>query len=178
MLSQLETLFPWFTDMAELGGDILLLILAMAAVMWALVSERLIYLWLEFPAQARSAVEQWAARQEHQSWCAQQYRERLLLHLKWGLRRNISLIRVLITLCPLLGLLGTVLGMLEVFDAMAATGNNNARATAAGVSKATITTMAGMVVAISGMLVSIVVERKASVLQLRMSQALPFSTKE
>ena len=67
----------------------------------------------------------------------------------------------MIKICPLLGLLGTVLGMLEVFDALAATGANNPRAMAAGVSKATVSTLAGMVVAIFGLLANLLAERRA-----------------
>ena len=74
---------------------------------------------------------------------------------------NFSLISTLIKVCPLLGLLGTVLGMLEVFDALAATGSNNPRSMAAGVSKATVSTLAGMVVAIGGLLANTLVERRA-----------------
>jgi len=50
----------------------------------------------------------------------------------------------------LLGLMGTVTGMITVFDVMAVSGTGNARSMAAGVSKATIPTMAGMVGALSG----------------------------
>ena len=53
-------------------------------------------------------------------------------------------------LCPLLGLMGTVTGMIEVFDVMAISGSGNARSMASGVSKATIPTMAGMVASLSG----------------------------
>ena len=66
------------------------------------------------------------------------------------LETGLSFIKVLYVVAPLLGLLGTVLGMLEVFDALAATGSNNPRSMAAGVSKATVSTLAGMVVAIGG----------------------------
>jgi biopolymer transport protein ExbB len=59
----------------------------------------------------------------------------------------------------MLGLLGTVTGMIEVFDVMAS-GSGNARGMAAGVSKATLPTMAGMVAAISGMLFSVQLSRK------------------
>lgn len=175
MFSSIDNLFPWFVEMAELGGDILLLILLLAATMWALMGERIIYLWLAFPSEGVSALQSWNGRKDKHSWYAQKYRDRLLLHLRWGLRRNLGLIRILIVLCPLLGLLGTVLGMLEVFEGMAATGNNSARSTAAGVSKATVTTMAGMVVAISGMLASIPIERRATSEQLRINQALSFN---
>ena len=82
--------------------------------------------------------------------------------LRSGLGSNYSLISTLIKICPLLGLLGTVMGMLEVFDALAATGANNPRSMAAGISKATVTTLAGMVVAIVALLANLFVERRAS----------------
>ncbi len=67
----------------------------------------------------------------------------------------------MVAVCPLIGLLGTVTGMIEVFDVMAILGSGNARAMAAGVSKATIPTMAGMVAALSGVFMSTYIERKA-----------------
>ena len=60
-----------------------------------------------------------------------------------------------------MGLLGTVTGMVEVFDVMAITGSGNARAMAAGISKATLPTMAGLVVALSGIAFITLLERKA-----------------
>ena len=64
--------------------------------------------------------------------------------------------------CPLMGLLGTVTGMIEVFDVMAILGSGNVRAMAAGVSKATIPTMAGMVGALSGVFASSYLENRAN----------------
>ena len=60
-------------------------------------------------------------------------------------------IKTLISLLPLLGLLGTVTGMVSVFEAMTYSGGN-ARSMAAGVSMATIPTMSGMVATLSGVL--------------------------
>jgi biopolymer transport protein ExbB len=71
------------------------------------------------------------------------------------------MMKTFVALCPLLGLLGTVTGMIEVFDVMAVAGSGNARAMASGVSKATLPTMAGMVAAISGLLLSVQIERYA-----------------
>ncbi|MEO0879265.1 MAG: MotA/TolQ/ExbB proton channel family protein, partial [Pseudomonadota bacterium] len=65
---------------------------------------------------------------------------------------NNGLIRVLVAVTPLLGLLGTVTGMTEVFDVMAVTGSSNARLMAGGISKATIPTMAGLVASLSGLI--------------------------
>ena len=55
--------------------------------------------------------------------------------------------------------MGTVTGMIEVFDVMAISGTGNARSMAAGVSKATIPTMAGMVGALSGVFLVTIISR-------------------
>jgi len=81
--------------------------------------------------------------------------------LRIKLRQNVRTIQTLVAICPLLGLLGTVTGMVAVFDVMAYFGTGNARAMAAGVSKATIPTMAGMVAALSGVYFASHLDRKA-----------------
>ena len=67
-----------------------------------------------------------------------------------SLHAFLPLIRMLVALCPLLGLLGTVLGMVGVFEVIAVSGNDDAQAMARGVYRATIPTMAGLVVALTG----------------------------
>ena len=69
------------------------------------------------------------------------------------------MIQTFVALCPLLGLLGTVTGMISVFEVMAVSGTGNARSMAAGVSRATIPTMAGMVGALSGVFLVTVLTR-------------------
>jgi len=66
-----------------------------------------------------------------------------------------SLIQTCVALAPLFGLLGTVTGMIEVFQVMAFTGGGDARSMAGGVSKATLPTMAGMTTALSGVFATI-----------------------
>ena len=75
--------------------------------------------------------------------------------------RFILVIKTLMAVLPLLGLLGTVTGMIEVFDVMAVAGTGNARLMAGGVSKATIPTMAGLVAALSGLYLVTFLEHKA-----------------
>jgi biopolymer transport protein ExbB len=60
-------------------------------------------------------------------------------------------LQVLVPMSPLLGLIGTVWGMLEVFDSMAIRGTADARSMASGVSTAMICTMTGLAVSISGL---------------------------
>jgi biopolymer transport protein ExbB len=62
--------------------------------------------------------------------------------------------------------------LLEIFDALAVTGNNSTRTTAGGVSKATVSTMAGMVVAISGLMISNYLIDKATAMKLVFQEKL------
>jgi biopolymer transport protein ExbB len=158
----LDNWLPWFADLLELGGPILMLILLISAFIWILLFERFYFLHRIFPDELARARTLWNGRSERTSWYAQQDRNDMVTTLRSGLGSNYSLISTLIKICPLLGLLGTVMGMLEVFDALAATGANNPRSMAAGISKATVTTLAGMVVAIVALLANLFVERRAS----------------
>ena len=74
----------------------------------------------------------------------------MISKISLDVRNTLPIIEVLVTICPLLGLIGTVTGMIEVFFVMAVSGGGDAKSMAGGVSKATIPTMAGMVGAISG----------------------------
>jgi biopolymer transport protein ExbB len=161
MTALIDRFFPWLGDLLELGGPILGLILIIAFMMWWLLFERLHYLLREYPGELSEARTLWESRQDHRSWYAEQYRNELVGRIASNLSQHFSLIGTLIKICPLLGLLGTVIGMLEVFDALAATGSNNPRSMAAGVSKATVSTLAGMVVAIVGLLATTLSERNA-----------------
>jgi biopolymer transport protein ExbB len=161
MSALIEAYAPWLGDLLELGGPILTIILMIAFVMWVLLFERLYYVLADYPRDLAEARRAWAARSDHRSWFAEQQRNALVGRIAARLTRHFSFIGTLIKVCPLLGLLGTVLGMLEVFDALAATGSNNPRSMAAGVSKATVSTLAGMVVAIVGLLALSLSQRRA-----------------
>lgn len=168
-----ENTFPWFGQMLDLGGDILLLIIVLACLLWSLLIERFVFVGHVYPGMMKQAVASWEHRGERRSWYAQQYRNYLLYKASQLLQRNFGLLRTLIKLCPLLGLLGTVIGMLEIFDAVAITGGTNPRATAGGVSKAIITTMAGMVIAISGLPVMGYLTRKIAEEKQKLAERLP-----
>ncbi|MEN8260801.1 MAG: MotA/TolQ/ExbB proton channel family protein [Pseudomonadota bacterium] len=133
------------------GGSVLWAILLLALVLWSLIVERLLFFRLVYPALARNWVEQWQARKDKRSKLAQNIRIAVISRAQLEMRKTVSVIKVLIALCPLLGLLGTVTGMIHVFDVMAVMGTGNARAMAAGVSRATMPTMAGMVIAIASL---------------------------
>jgi biopolymer transport protein ExbB len=145
----------------ETGGDVLILIAIVTVAMWTLMLERFWYFARVHPSLAKRALEEWESRSDRASWGAQQIRRLLISQVKLKLDSSLTMIKTLVALCPLLGLLGTVTGMIEVFDVMAIAGSGNARAMAGGVSKATIPTMAGMVAALSGLILSAQIERFA-----------------
>ena len=145
----------------ERGGSVLLAIFAVTFLMWTMILERLWYFRRMQPREVKRVEGEWRQRSDHESWYAAQVRSLLISEVRLKLDHSIPMIKTLVALCPLFGLLGTVTGMIEVFDVMAVSGSGNARAMAAGVSKATIPTMAGMVAAISGLIFSSQLERFA-----------------
>jgi biopolymer transport protein ExbB len=143
--------FNSVAELLEAGGPVLLVLFGLALALWFLLIERFWFLTRVFPQRVIACVEEWQARPDGQSWHARQLREAKLSQAAMELRRYLAHIKTMVALCPLLGLLGTVVGMIHVFDVLAVTGSGNARAMASGVSKATLPTMAGMVIAISGL---------------------------
>lgn len=133
------------------GGNVLVVIMVVTFFMWALILERVMFWMTAREGVMKRAQRAWAARTDHKSWYAHAIRERLISEARQETERFNGIIRALVAVTPLLGLLGTVTGMVEVFDVMAVTGSSNARLMAAGISKATIPTMAGLVASISGL---------------------------
>lgn len=138
----------------ETGGTILWVILGGAALLLTLLAERYWFVYLTFKAYCEARVSEWEARADHRSWRAGRIRQQMLSEARTEIGKMMPVIRALVALMPMLGLLGTVLGMIELFDVMGATGSSNARAMAAGISMATLSTMAGMVVALVGLFAS------------------------
>lgn len=143
------------------GGDVLWLIAALLFVMWTLIFERVWYLQFGWKKDVAQVISKWEGRAERKSWEAEQIRTMLVSQARMQINRNLPVIKTLVALCPLLGLLGTVTGMIEVFNIMAVTGGGDAKSMAGGVQQATIPTMAGMVAALSGVFANTYVTRIA-----------------
>jgi len=86
------------------------------------------------------------------------------------LTRHLAVIAVLASVAPLLGLLGTVIGMVETFDVLAVFGTGNVKGLAGGISVALITTQSGLLVAIPGLLLSGYLYRQAARLEMRLEE--------
>lgn len=158
----------WFYDIYDAiitfmdsGGPVLTLIAGLLFVMWSLIFERMWYFGTAHRKLIQRVVNNWNTRGDIKSWGAHRIREATISRVNMSVDQNMQIIKTMVTLCPLLGLLGTVTGMIEVFNILAITGGGDARSMASGVSKATIPTMAGMVAALSGVFATTWLSRKA-----------------
>lgn len=147
VVAALETV----SDMVDAGGPFVIGIFGCGVILWTLVFERMWYFQRILPREIERTIAAWKARSDHHSWCARQIRSAMISRINAGMNANAPLLRVLVPLSPLLGLVGTVTGMLEVFDSMALKGSADARAMASGVSQAMICTMTGLAVSITGL---------------------------
>jgi biopolymer transport protein ExbB len=156
----------------QTGGPVLKAIGVLALVMWVLIMERVVYLAYFHRQRVKRVMAEWSCRAERGSWYARQIRAQLLSETRRALVGPLPFIKTLVSTCPLLGLMGTVMGMIEVFHVMALVGSGNARAMAGGVSMATIPTMAGMVVAIAGLYVVTRLDRSAKKRMTRLTETM------
>jgi biopolymer transport protein ExbB len=147
--------FNTLRDFMSAGGSVLWLIAILAAFMWAIILERVWYFNAGHKLYMNDLRSEWDSIADHSTWKAQQIKGKLISQAKTEVNRHLPLINTCVALAPLFGLLGTVTGMIEVFQVMAFTGGGDARSMAGGVSKATLPTMAGMTTALSGVFATI-----------------------
>ena len=153
-MTLLERLWAPVAAVRELvggGGPFVLWIFLCGVLLWALIIERYWYFSRVLPGLSKQLLADWEDRGDHISWSARQIRQAMISRLNAAMTSNLPLMRVLVPLSPLLGLIGTVSGMLEVFDSMALRGSADARTMASGVSHAMICTMTGLAVSITGL---------------------------
>lgn len=150
MLEQL----PFGRGVVELvndGGPFVAWIFAAGVLMWGMIIERYWYFLRVLPKEAAEMKKQWRERSDHTSWCARQIRQAMISRISSSMTAGFPVMQVLVPMSPLLGLIGTVSGMLEVFDSMALRGSADARSMASGVSAAMICTLTGLAVSITGL---------------------------
>ena len=89
-----------------------------------------------------------------------------------GLEKNLSLLKLLSGVAPLLGLLGTVTGMILTFQAITLYGTGDPKLMAGGISQALVTTVLGLVVAIPILLLhAVAATRSREIVQILEEQA-------
>ena len=152
--------FEAIRNYMDMGGPILIWIALLAFAMSTLIVERIWYFkfgGLRHDVQV--ALEAWESRAERTSWYAHKVREKLISQAEGQIMANIPMVKTMVTMAPLFGLLGTVTGMISVFEVMAITGGGDARQMASGVFRATIPTLSGMVIAIYGVFTQTYLDR-------------------
>ena len=150
MLDQLP-LVQGIIELSNDGGPWVMWIFASGVLMWTLILERWWYFARVLPKQAAAMQAEWQSRRDRTSWCARQIRTAMISRLNNAMTTGFPVMQVLVPMSPLLGLIGTVSGMLDVFDSMALRGSADARSMASGVSEAMICTMTGLAVSITGL---------------------------
>ena len=166
---------PWLwhiVDHLRQGGWVMLPLLGVSLVLWALIVDRFLVLrrlgrgdllsvdaahaLTAATAPAGSGLRTTLVNRLRAARQGSSAADVALLHaMSAELRRSyeggLRLIEVLVAIAPLLGLLGTVLGMIETFEVISTFGTGNPRALASGISVAMITTQSGLLVAIPGL---------------------------
>ena len=143
--------FTSLFDFFDRGGPVIIVLFVLAIVMTTLLIERLFFFISELKGLSETSHKEVSNYKDVNTWVLNKIKSKNISEINVAANRNLLLIQGLIALCPLLGLLGTVTGMIEVFDIMAITGTGNARAMASGIAKATLPTMTGLFISIVGL---------------------------
>ena len=159
-------------EFIERGGPVLAAIALLSVIKWWYVFERVWYFRNDYPLEAREFITQWQVRRETNSWNSQQIRQAMISRINDNLNQSTIVIRAIIRLCPLLGLLGTVTGMIDVFDVMAVSSGVDTKSMSASVSRAIIPTMGGMLAAITGIFANMYIQRRINQLSTTFEEAL------
>jgi|TARA_B100001094_G_scaffold317429_1_gene359803 biopolymer transport protein ExbB len=159
MLYYLLLPFSLVSDFINLGGTVLLVLFFVAAYMWVLISERIYFYKFILDDFIDTSFVSYKNLMGNDVWINNKIKDMSLADINLKKNKNLNQIKGLVALCPLLGLLGTVTGMIEVFDVMAFTGTGNPRLMAGGISKATLPTMTGLVISITGLFAITFLER-------------------
>lgn len=153
MMNTLFMIQNAFMSVFEKGGTVLILFFFLYLLVAFLASEKYFYFKYHFKKDFEQFKQNTLAITAPNDFL---FDAKLMMEasrLKVKVNRNFEVLKMLVAVCPLMGLLGTVTGMVGVFDILAISGSNDARAMASGISRATVPTMAGMLGALCGLLV-------------------------
>ena len=133
------------------GGPVLYLLFGLTFLIFLLLIDKYIFIFIQSKAWVK---EKFSSFMEINPPASTKYKfveATLISNVKRKTASNIKILDGLIGMCPMIGLLGTVYGMIEVFEVLSFMGTGNPRAMSSGVAKATIPTMAGMVISLFGL---------------------------
>lgn len=161
--------FQPFFSLMNAGGGVLWLLLFVGLVLVLLIAERKYFFKNEIDEHVNDLLEKSKKDNSH-GWESLYLRQYYFSKIKVLLNKRMSLIQVITFMCPLFGLLGTVTGMIAVFDVMAHKGLGNPRLMASGVSQATLPTMVSMIIALVGLVGINFLKSKQKKIELEVSE--------
>ncbi|KMY67787.1 hypothetical protein AAU61_07880 [Desulfocarbo indianensis] len=173
-------------ELVQAGGPVMWPLMALSLWLWSLVLAKLFWLWeagregLDLP----QAVEHLQSGKLPRPRGPRGRALAVFMGLRCGrtkndllwwevavrrqapvLWRHVNTVLVLSAVAPLLGLLGTVSGMIDTFQVIRFFGTSNAQALSAGISQALITTQTGLLVAIPGLFAGYFLRRQVREMQ-------------
>lgn len=151
--------FRTFNNFIDQGGPIVLVLFFISIYLFVLLAAKFKFLFFEISDVQKSFEEEMQNIKKDELFLLNTSIQKA--DFKSIVLKDFATIQILITLCPVLGLLGTVTGMIEVFDVVSFFGTGNARALASGITKATLPTMTGMAISIVGLLTFTVLNSKS-----------------
>jgi biopolymer transport protein ExbB len=176
------------------GGSIMLLLVLISLWMWGLIFERLGYyrrlerkdvdldeaVRLANPKKSGTSgkdighpvIRAFLAARTGNTFLDRRLLDYHAMRQRPLLSRFLSTIAILAATAPLLGLLGTVTGMVSTFDVIAIFGTGNAKALSGGISKALVTTQCGLLVGIPGLFMSRLLTRRAQAIERRLTETV------
>ena len=141
----------FLNELITRGGPVLYLLFILTLIIFYIVFNKYFFVFVEKKEWLSSKLDNFINSNPPDSIKLVQVEKTFLSEFNRTSYQNIKLLDGLIGMCPMIGLLGTVYGMIEVFEVLAVLGTGNPRAMSTGVAKATIPTMAGMTIALSGL---------------------------
>ena len=166
------------------GGVIMLPLFVLAVLLYAQAFQLILYIrrldlsrehelewwrWVREPSEAQGRVAEIIRYSQSDVSSAKQVRNRfdeMRLALVSLVDRQQRFLAMLVSAAPLLGLLGTVFGMLQTFLGIATHGGSEtAGAVASGISEALVTTQTGLTIALPGLFVVMLIQRRKHALE-------------
>ena len=133
------------------GGPVLYILFGLTFLIFTLLVDKYLFIFVQSKTWVHAKFTNFVNSNPPSSTKYKFVEATLISNVKRKTASNIKVLDGLIGMTPMIGLLGTVYGMIEVFEVLAVLGTGNPRAMSTGVAKATIPTMAGMTIALSGL---------------------------
>ncbi|MBU1340173.1 MAG: MotA/TolQ/ExbB proton channel family protein [Proteobacteria bacterium] len=188
----MKTLLFSIENYIQSGGVVMIPILTISFFMWVLIINRLLFLRRlyiknisrktagelirinqkpddKYQGANSLLVRQFLAARSNDPVLDDYILDEIVVRQVSSLSTHLATIRILAGVAPLLGLLGTVTGMMETFDVITVFGTGNAKAMAGGISVALITTQTGLMVSIPGLYMSGFLDKRANNLKYKLA---------